>query len=258
MDGAADNIEDRRQALMRILAGLVAMAGLVSAVILRVRRTARPVACPESRRRASKTIQRSLRNAVLRLLRPAESAARRLVVALAGGIAETFAFRHARAEKTAAQAAAVHAGDAARRGQKAAPAAKDPAAARSAAPQSPARAGCGAQRHAAYRPWPAPKNPGAAVAARSPRRDAALPAARGARRRARRPEKTGAALCALAGAAALLASARQDDRARRCAGRCVLAGRRARCVGPRHEVHDVLDFSHALALETQRQRPDTS
>ena len=66
MDGAAErNIEDRRQTLVRILAGLVAMAG--------------------AGRRAGgrKTLPRRLRNAVLRLLRPAEAAARRLAVALA-------------------------------------------------------------------------------------------------------------------------------------------------------------------------------
>lgn len=59
----SDAIEHNRQALLRILAMLVAMAGLDPA---------RPQPIP-----------RPLRNAVLRLLRPAESAARRLVVALA-------------------------------------------------------------------------------------------------------------------------------------------------------------------------------
>ena len=54
-----DQIEINRQALMRILAMLVSMAG------------------------EGGTVTRLLRNAVLRLLRPAESAARRLVVALA-------------------------------------------------------------------------------------------------------------------------------------------------------------------------------
>ena len=65
------NIEDRRQALLRILAGLVAMAG------------------------SSATVTRALRNAVLRLLRPAESATRRLVVALAHGLAVTLPRRRA-------------------------------------------------------------------------------------------------------------------------------------------------------------------
>lgn len=54
-----DDIEHNRQALMRILAMLVSMAG------------------------NGGTVTRLLRNAVLRLLRPAESAARRLTVALA-------------------------------------------------------------------------------------------------------------------------------------------------------------------------------
>lgn len=71
------NIEHTRQALLRILAGLIAMAGLV----------------PEGRAGGEPrtTISRRLRNAVLRLLRPAESAARRLVVALARGLEVTLA-----------------------------------------------------------------------------------------------------------------------------------------------------------------------
>ncbi len=73
------NIEDRRQALVGILAALVAMAGL----ILRPH----PEVLAEGGPR--RTMPRALRNAVLRLLRPAESAARRLVVALAQGLTVT-------------------------------------------------------------------------------------------------------------------------------------------------------------------------
>jgi hypothetical protein len=71
------NIEHTRLALLRILAGLVAMAGLSS----------EGRAGDENRR----SISRRLRNAVLRLLRPAESAARRLVVAMARGLEVTLA-----------------------------------------------------------------------------------------------------------------------------------------------------------------------
>jgi hypothetical protein len=77
-----DAIEHNRQALMRILAMLVAMAGLVLPHPEGSKNGRDPWLAPaegEPRR----TIPRLLRNAVLRLLRPAESAARRLVVALA-------------------------------------------------------------------------------------------------------------------------------------------------------------------------------
>jgi hypothetical protein len=67
MDGHL-GIEHDRQALRRILAALVAMAGLGT---------------------GNATLPRHLRLAVLRLLRPAEAAARRLIIALARGIAVT-------------------------------------------------------------------------------------------------------------------------------------------------------------------------
>ena len=57
-------IERNREALKRILAALVAMAGLVDGGIL----------------------PRHLHRAILRLLRPAESAARRLVIVMARGL----------------------------------------------------------------------------------------------------------------------------------------------------------------------------
>lgn len=64
-------IERNREALRRILAMLVAMAG---------------AAFPTHACGGAVTMPRHLRLAVLRLLRPAESAARRLIVALAKGI----------------------------------------------------------------------------------------------------------------------------------------------------------------------------
>ncbi len=62
-------IEKNREALKRILAALVAMAGLADC-------------------RAG-TLPRHLHRAVLRLLRPAESAARRLVIVAARGLVVT-------------------------------------------------------------------------------------------------------------------------------------------------------------------------
>jgi hypothetical protein len=65
-------IEKHREALKRIVAALVAIAGLAGAdSALR--------ACGDA------TLPRHLHRTVLRLLRPAESAARRLVIALARG-----------------------------------------------------------------------------------------------------------------------------------------------------------------------------
>ena len=69
MDGSAA-IERNREALKRILAGLVTMAGLGSAG-------------------GPATLPRFLYLAVLRLLRPAEAAARRLAIALARGLVVT-------------------------------------------------------------------------------------------------------------------------------------------------------------------------
>ena len=70
MDGTAA-ISNNLGALKRILTGLVAMAGLAG---LRD--------CGET----GKTLPRHLRLAILRLLRPAESAARRLIIASASGL----------------------------------------------------------------------------------------------------------------------------------------------------------------------------
>jgi len=75
MDATAA-IEHNLQALKRILAGLVAMAGLSLPLALSA----------ASAREPGKTLPRHLHRAILRLLRPAESAARRLIVATAGGM----------------------------------------------------------------------------------------------------------------------------------------------------------------------------
>ncbi|HEV2901157.1 MAG TPA: hypothetical protein VGX71_25615 [Pseudaminobacter sp.] len=70
-------IEKHREALMRIVAALVAMVGLADAAQSLVLR-----GCGDT----GGTLPRHLRRCVLRLLRPAESAARRLVIALARGL----------------------------------------------------------------------------------------------------------------------------------------------------------------------------
>ncbi len=111
MDGTAA-IQDNIQALKRILAGLVGMAGLASTFTSplwgsegRARQVARPgvgvIAAPQpppdaSRRPPLKgevkpvlTLPRHLRLAILRLLRPAEAAARRLIIAAARGLTVT-------------------------------------------------------------------------------------------------------------------------------------------------------------------------
>jgi hypothetical protein len=73
MDGTAA-INNNLEALKRILAGLVAMAGIGSHAEVRAE--------DEPRR----TLPRHLRLAILRLLRPAEAAARRLIIASARGL----------------------------------------------------------------------------------------------------------------------------------------------------------------------------
>ncbi|MEQ1944405.1 hypothetical protein ABMA32_18470 [Mesorhizobium sp. VNQ89] len=89
MDGRAA-ISDNVQALKRILVGLFAMAGLGSSPLAgedgsAPRGKAEPPAEPgEGSGRC--TLPRHLRLAILRILRPAESAARRLVIAAARGL----------------------------------------------------------------------------------------------------------------------------------------------------------------------------
>jgi hypothetical protein len=95
MDGRLA-IENNLQALKRILAGLVAMAGLGASP----REDARQgKAEPPAHRN---TLPRHLRLAILRLLRPAESAARRLIVAAARGLVVTLPPLRARKPKPAA------------------------------------------------------------------------------------------------------------------------------------------------------------
>ncbi len=79
MDGTAA-IQNNLEALKRILAGLVAMAGLS------VLRACGDCPHPEVLAAPRRTLPRHLRLAILRLLRPAESAARRLIIAAARGL----------------------------------------------------------------------------------------------------------------------------------------------------------------------------
>ncbi len=91
MDGTAA-IDSNHQALKRILAGLVAMAefGGQLAFFRRKGRDAREVAQAEKPSPApALTLPRRLRLVILRLLRPAESAARRLIIAAARGMVPT-------------------------------------------------------------------------------------------------------------------------------------------------------------------------
>src|SRR5918995_904680 len=74
-------IERNRAALTRIVAMLVAMAAITAGPHHEV------LASGEPRR----TLPRHLHRAILRLLRPAESAARRLVIVMARGLAVTLA-----------------------------------------------------------------------------------------------------------------------------------------------------------------------
>jgi hypothetical protein len=77
-------IEKNREALKRILAALVAMAGLTGADP----RFPSPLILSLSKERGGgrDTLPRYLHTAVLRLLRPAESAVRRLIIVAARGV----------------------------------------------------------------------------------------------------------------------------------------------------------------------------
>lgn len=76
-------IERNREALKRVLAALVAMAGFGGdAAFTSPLRGSEGRAGPEP----AQTLPRNLRNAILRLLRPAESATRRLVIVMARGL----------------------------------------------------------------------------------------------------------------------------------------------------------------------------
>ncbi len=88
-------IERNREALKRILAGLVAMAGLATSPLAGEGASARRGEA-EALAEAGEgcfsrvpTLPRHLHRAILRLLRPAESAARRLVIVMARGLSVT-------------------------------------------------------------------------------------------------------------------------------------------------------------------------
>lgn len=80
-------IEKHREALTHILAALVAMAGLGGQVAFFPQEGASPQGSAQAEKnKLSPVLPRRLRLAVLRLLRPAESATRRLIIALARGL----------------------------------------------------------------------------------------------------------------------------------------------------------------------------
>jgi hypothetical protein len=83
-------IEKHREALTNILATLVAMAGLGGQFAFFPREGASPRGSAQAEKsKPSPALPRHLRLAVLRLLRPAESAARRLIIAAAHGLVVT-------------------------------------------------------------------------------------------------------------------------------------------------------------------------
>ncbi|NGO51554.1 hypothetical protein [Allomesorhizobium camelthorni] len=83
-------IEKHREALKHILATLVAMAGLGGQFTFFPQEGASPGGLAQAEKnKLSPALPRHLRLAVLRLLRPAESAARRLIIALARGLVVT-------------------------------------------------------------------------------------------------------------------------------------------------------------------------
>ncbi|MEP9386013.1 hypothetical protein [Mesorhizobium sp. KR9-304] len=92
MDGTLA-IDNNLNALKRILAGLVAMAGLGQPAIASRQSGAADGGthpdCPLPTADCHPTLPRHLRLAILRLLRPAESAARRLIIAAARGLTVT-------------------------------------------------------------------------------------------------------------------------------------------------------------------------
>ena len=83
-------IEKHREALTHIVATLVAMAGLGGQLAFLPQEGASPRGSAQAEKsKPSPPLPRHLRLAVLRLLRPAESAARRLIIALARGLVVT-------------------------------------------------------------------------------------------------------------------------------------------------------------------------
>jgi hypothetical protein len=90
-------IEKHREALKHILATLVAMAGLGAQFTFFPQEGASPQGSAQAEKsKLSPALPRHLRLAVLRLLRPAESATRRLIIALARGLVVTLPPRMAK------------------------------------------------------------------------------------------------------------------------------------------------------------------
>jgi hypothetical protein len=90
-------IEKHREALTHIVAALVAMAGLGGQFTFFPQEGASPQGLAQAEKsKLSPTLPRHLRLAVLRLLRQAESATRRLIIALARGLVVTLPPRMAR------------------------------------------------------------------------------------------------------------------------------------------------------------------
>ncbi len=241
MDGTAA-ISSNLEALKRILAGLVAMAGLgclssplagedgsarrgnVSAEAQRAKVEAEPLAESGEGSGCHPTLPRHLRLAILRLLRPAEAAARRLIIASARGLVVPLPPpRKPRPKPTTAEpllrrfgiAVVMSPDDLARAARCRAnrrhcpPAHLEPAASRSAAaspelvegPRQPSlRARTRRPAHPVSRRHQAVFAPAAALARRPDRRRASQPAPRRTGRRARRSPGTGKTLCPLEGA----------------------------------------------------------
>ena len=84
-------IDHDRQALLGILATLVAMAGLIRGPHPEGSKNGQDPWLAQAEGEPRRTLPRRLRNAVLRLLRPAEAATRRLAIALARGLVVTLA-----------------------------------------------------------------------------------------------------------------------------------------------------------------------
>jgi hypothetical protein len=82
-------IEKHCEALTHIVATLVAMAGLGGQLAFLPQEGASPRGSAQAESKPSQALPRHLRLAVLRLLRPAESATRRLIIALARGLVVT-------------------------------------------------------------------------------------------------------------------------------------------------------------------------
>ena len=237
MDGTAA-ISSNLDALKRILAGLVAMAGLgclssplagedgsarrgnVSAEAQRAKVEAEPLAEPGEGSGSRPTLPRHLWLAILRLLRPAESAARRLIIASARGLVvalppprkpkpkpataepqlRRFGIAVVMSPDDLARADAVRRAAAMR----CPPAHLEPAASRSAAASRSLRGPppCARTRRPAHpvsRRHQAVFAPAAALARRPDRRRASQPAPRRTGRRARRSAGTGKTLCPLEG-----------------------------------------------------------